>query len=83
MPVSVADTNSVVIGGLSVAKQYPASVRASTSARPGPFSIAETAPSEKSFFSTLYIIILAFCLNNSTWIIPFACQFTEFDRLGE
>ena len=58
MSVSVAgDTNSVVIGGLSVAKQYSVSVRASTSARPGPFNIAETAPSEKSSFGTLGLLL--------------------------
>lgn len=69
MSVTVAgDTNSVMIGGLSVAKQYSVSVSASTSAGPGPFSAPETVPSEKSSFSTMYQCYYTF-LQSVTWIL--------------
>lgn len=59
MSVNVAgDMNSVVIGGLSVAKQYSVSVSASTSAGPGPFSAPETVPSEKSSIYQHYYTFL-------------------------
>ena len=48
MSVTVSGgVSSVVIGGLSVAKQYSVSVSASTSAGAGPFSATETASSER------------------------------------